>query len=64
MIRPPPTSGSCVQCSAGTAPAFTVIMIAFGSACRQQFLHFQHMGSKSPIESHHQATSRFARASS
>ena len=58
MIRPPPTAGSCVQCAAGIAPAFTVITNAFGpgTPASSDFI-LPHVRREAAVEADHQQRS-------
>ena len=54
-MRPPPISGSCVQCAGDIAPALTVITNDLGSGTvARSALIFLHVRRKSPVETDHQ----------
>ncbi len=54
-MRPPPTARSCVQCSAGIAPALTVITNALRPRHRrEQRLHLQHLRREAAVEADHE----------
>ena len=61
-MRPPPTVRSCVQCSAGIAPAFTVITKPWARSPGEQQLHLLHLRREAAVEADHQLRSARAPA--